>query len=99
MNGKTDKEILETRERIIKELIENKFEVVDSYFSDYNIPNDITNKQIYLLSKAIAEMSKCDYIYFAKDWDKCRGCIVEHYIAEKYGLTILLEEGEIVERN
>lgn len=98
MNGKTQKEILEYREKVISELIKNKFEVVDSYFSDYNISSDVKNKPIYFLSKAIYEMSKCDYAYFARGWEKSRGCIIEHEIAEKYGLTILLEEGEMVER-
>lgn len=99
MNGRSDKEILDEREKIINKLIKKGFEVVESYYSEFNLSNDIKNKHIYFLAKSILDMSKCDYAYFAKGWQDARGCVIEHDVALKYGLTILLEEGDNVEKS
>ena len=99
MNGKTNKEILQEREKIINKLIKEGFEVIESYYSEFNLSNDIKNKHIYFLGKSIIDMSKCDYAYFADGWEDAKGCVIEHEVALKYGLTILLEEGDNIEKS
>jgi len=36
-------------------------------------------------------MSTCDAAYFCEDWEYARGCLIEHEIAEQYGLEIIYE--------
>jgi hypothetical protein len=36
-------------------------------------------------------MSLCNVAYFAKGWEKARGCKIEHEIALKYGIEIIEE--------
>ncbi len=45
--------------------------------------------RLYYLGHAIQLMDKCDYIIFAEDWQKHKGCCIEHQVATLYGIEIL----------
>ena len=93
MNGKTDQEILETREKAIasvKEMIgaDEDVEVIDSFFQ--NAPVDAS--PLWYLGKSLELLSVADIAYFAKGWDKARGCKIEHICAIEYGIGAVIEE-------
>ena len=37
-------------------------------------------------------MSFCNAVYFCKGWTSSKGCMVEHYVATSYGLTMIYED-------
>lgn len=49
---------------------------------------------LMFLARSLTNMSLCHAAYFCKGWKNARGCIIEHAVAEAYGLTILYEEGD-----
>lgn len=93
MAGKTPEEILKVRDKAVKYLEGLGYEVLDTYFpNDFNnLPMDILNKPLFFLGQSLMYMSYCDAVYFCKDWDKTRGCILEHKAAEVYGLKMMYE--------
>lgn len=100
MNGKTNEEIVETKERAIKTLEEKGYEVINTYFADeyYNEENikarGFKNTPIYFLSKSLGSMAMCDAMYFCKGWENAKGCRVEHEVAKEYGMEIMYEEDQ-----
>lgn len=97
MNGKTEEEIREVRERAIAVLKEKGYEVVDTLFTDawYSDENlkeqGVVQTPVYFLSASLLQMSKCDVVYFCDGWEKARGCRLEHDVAMSYGLHIVYE--------
>lgn len=98
MNGKTNEEIVATRERAIKELEAAGYEVVNTLFTDeWYSPENMKNRGVEniplcFLAKSLENMSLCNAAYFCKGWDKARGCKIEHDAAVAYGLDIIYEE-------
>ena len=98
MNGKTDEEIIETRERAIKALEAKGYEVVNTLFADewYSCKSmkerGVVHFPLCFLAKSLENMSLCHAAYFCKGWEKARGCRIEHDAAVAYGLDILYEE-------
>jgi len=97
MNGKSDEEIVATREKAIKFLEEKGFEIINTLFTDawYHKEAMETRGVIQIplcfLAQALDTMSRCHAIYFCKDWEKFRGCKIEHDAAIAYGLEVLYE--------
>ena len=97
MAGKTDEEIVATREAAIRALEAKGYEVVNTLFTDewYSQDNMLTRgvEQIPLcfLAKSLENMSLCNVVYFCDGWEKTRGCRLEHEAAKAYGLAILYE--------
>ena len=97
MGGKTDEEIIETRERAMKALKEKGFEVVNTLFTDewYSYENmekrGVVQIPLCFLAKSLENMSLCHTVYFCKGWENARGCRVEHDAAVAYGLEIIYE--------
>lgn len=97
MAGLTEEQIVETRNRFLQYAKDNNLEVVNTYFLDewYNKDNmanrGVVHIPICFLAKAIENMANCHITYFAKNWDKARGCKIEHEIALQYGLKIIYE--------
>lgn len=97
MNGKTEKEILQTRERAVKALNEKGYDVVntpftDQWYSDENMKQrGVVHIPLCFLAKSLENMSKCHVAYFCKGWEKTRGCKIEHDVAVAYGLDIIYE--------
>ena len=98
MRGKTDKEIIETRNRAIKALEAAGYEVVNTLFTDEWYSKEkmeergVVQIPVCLLAKSIENMSLFHAVYFCKGWDRARGCILENEVAKAYGLDIIYEE-------
>ena len=88
MRGKTDKEILEVREKAIKsaeEKLGEPVEVIDSFFQ--SAPVDA--KPLWFLGKSLELLSTADVAFFAKGWETARGCKIENACAIEYGIDII----------
>lgn len=95
MNGLTDAEITATRNRAIRYLKSEGYEVVDSYFKDeFAAPPANVNKGIYFLSKSLEKMSECEMVYFCRGANAARGCRIEHAVADAYGLKTIHEAAD-----
>lgn len=98
MAGKTNEEIIATREKAVKDLREMGYEIVNTLFTDewYNKENmekrGVVQIPLCFLAKSLENMSLCHAAYFAKGWENARGCRIEHEAAKAYGLTIYYEE-------
>ena len=90
MNGKTDEEILEERNRLINEVrrVYDNVEVIDSFFQDS--PHDA--RPLWFLGKSLELLSTADLAVFANGWSEARGCIIEHECCLKYGIEIFNED-------
>ena len=88
MKGKTNEEIEVERAKAIEEakaVLKEDVEVIDSFFK--GAPVDA--RPLWFLGKSIELLSQADIVYFAKDWDKYRGCKIEHMCAIEYDLNII----------
>ena len=98
MAGKTDEEIIATRDKAVKTLTEKGYEVVNTLFTDewYSKENmekrGVVQIPLCILAKSLENMSLCHAAYFCKGWEQARGCRIEHDAAIAYGLQILYEE-------
>lgn len=98
MNGKTDQEIVETRNKAIKALEAAGYEIVNTLFTDEWYSKEkmeergVVQIPLCFLAKSLENMSLCHAAYFCKGWEKARGCKIEHDAAVAYGLKILYEE-------
>ena len=98
MNGKSDEEIIATRDRAIAALKERGYEVINTLFTDeWYSPETmkergVENRPLCFLAKSLESMSLCHAAYFCKGWETTRGCRIEHEAAKAYGLTIIYEE-------
>jgi hypothetical protein len=98
MADKTYEEIKETREKAIKALEENGYEIVNTLFTDewYNNENMIARGVVQIplcfLAKSLESMANCHVVYFCKGWENTRGCKLEHEAAKVYGLDIIYED-------
>lgn len=88
MKGKSDEEILRERENAIKsaeKLLGEPVEIIDSFFQ--SAPTDA--RPLWFIGKSLELLSTADIAYFAKGWEKARGCKIEHTCAVEYGITVL----------
>lgn len=98
MAGKTEQEIIETRERAIATLKAAGYEIVNTLFTDEWYSKEAMEERgvvqipLCFLAKSIENMSLCHAAYFCKGWENARGCRIEHEAAKAYGLEILYEE-------
>lgn len=88
MYGKSEKQIRDERNIIIKKFAKQEIEVVDTIF-DIDIKMSTKHIGVFYLGLSIEEMSKVDAVYFMKGWQSARGCRIERQIAEEYGIKIL----------
>ena len=89
MNGKTDAEILEVRNKAIKSAereLGEKVEVIDSFFR--NAP--VEANPLWFLGKSLELLSEADVAYFAKGWEEARGCKIEYQCAIDYGIELVI---------
>ena len=98
MGGKTDEEIVATRDRAIKVLKEKGYEIVNTLFTDEWYSENgfekrgVVNRPLCFLAKSWENMSLWHVAYFCKGWEQARGCRIEHEAAKAYGLEIIYEE-------
>lgn len=97
MAGKTEAEIIETRERAMRFAKENGYEFVNTLFFDEWYSKEAMEQQgvvqlrLCFLAKSLENMSLCHAVYFCKGWENARGCRIEHEVAKAYGLEIIYE--------
>ena len=84
MRGKTEKEIKDEREELVKKLQEEGHEVLETVFEDF----DCYASPIAYLARSIEFLDKADAVIFMKGWENARGCKIEHEVAQKYGKYI-----------
>ena len=98
MAGKTNEEIVATREKAIRVLKEKGYEIVNTLFTDEWYSKEKTAERgvvqipLCFLAKSLDNMSRCHAAYFCKGWENARGCRIEHEAAVAYGLEIFYEE-------
>ncbi len=98
MAGKTEEEIVATRERAIEVLKAHGYSVVNTLFTDeWHSPESMKERGVVqiplcFLAKSLENMSLCHAVYFCKGWEKARGCKIEHEAAKAYGLKIIYED-------
>lgn len=98
MAGKTEKEIVDTRNRAIAALAEQGYETVNTLFTDEWHSQEkmkergVVQIPLCFLAKSLENMSLCHAAYFCKGWEKARGCKIEHDAAVAYGLKVIYEE-------
>lgn len=67
-----------------------KIEILCNYRAsddDITFSPETTNPNMYFLGRGLMEyLSKTDIVVFGKNWEKARGCLVEHFICETYGI-------------
>ena len=98
MAGKTQEEIIATREKAVAALKARGFEVINTLFTDewYSKvkmeERGVVQIPLCFLAKSLENMSLCHAAYFCKGWEQARGCKIEHDAAVAYGLVIIYEE-------
>lgn len=98
MAGKTQEEIIATRERAVATLKARGFEVINTLFTDEWYSKEkmeergVVQIPLCFLAKSLENMSLCHAAYFCKGWEQARGCKIEHDAAVAYGLVIIYEE-------
>ena len=98
MNGKSEEEIIATRNRAISFLREKGYEIVNTLFTDewYGAEamksRGVVQIPLCFLAKSLENMSLCHAVYFCKGWEAARGCRIEHEAAKAYGLEIIYEQ-------
>lgn len=97
MAGKTEEEIVATRERAIAALEALGYEIVNTLFTDEWYSQDAMQQRgvvqipLCFLAKSLENMSLCHAAYFCKGWEQARGCRIEHDAAKAYGLEVIYE--------
>lgn len=94
MRGKTDQEIVETRNKAASYLKTLGYDIIQTVFDlDEDWLRFTGCKQIPVryLGESLNAMSLCDAVYFCDGWEKARGCLIEHEVASLYGLVCIYE--------
>ena len=98
MAGKTEEEIVSTRNKAIMALDGMGYTIVNTLFTDEWYSKEAMEERgvvqipLCFLAKSLENMSLCHAAYFCRGWENARGCRIEHEAAKAYGLTIIYEE-------
>ena len=82
MAGKTDEEIITTREKAIAALTEKGYEVVNTLFTDEWYSREsmeargVVQIPLCFLAKSLENMANCHAAYFCKGWEQDRKSVV-----------------------
>lgn len=90
MRGKTDEQIQEEREELVKRLEEQGHIVVNTIFD----PMDFTEGKdtpLHYLAKSIEFLANVDCLVCMQGWENARGCRIEEQCAREYGKFIMYE--------
>lgn len=98
MNGLTNEQIVNTRNKALSALSAAGYEVVNTLFTDEWYSKEsmegrgVVQIPLCFLAKSLENMSLCHAAYFCKGWENARGCKIEHEVALAYGLEIIYEQ-------
>ena len=104
MTGKSEEEILATRQKAIDEIHQlaskdsEQVNIIDSYIDDatrnefQGRMGDAINWDIYWLSQSLQKLAMADTIWLCEGWEYSKGCNVELECAISYGLDIVYPE-------
>ena len=105
MTGKSEEEILATRQKAIDEIHQLaskdgdvQVNIIDSYIDDatrnefQGRMGDAINWDIYWLSQSLKMLAMADIIWLCEGWEYSKGCNVELECAIQYGLNIVYPE-------
>ena len=100
MTGKSEEEILATRQKEIKKIHQlaskdgEQVNIIDSYIDDatrnefQGRMGDVINWDIYWLSQSLQKLAMADTIWLCDGWEHSKGCKIELDCAIRYGLDI-----------
>lgn len=91
MAGLSRKEILDNRGKVVARVHEQhpEAEIIDSYLTDYT--PSAGNAALKYLAKSIELLADANLAVFCNDWEKARGCRIEHECAVAYGIPAVDE--------
>ena len=92
MKGKSKEEIMNERDeaiKYVKKFVGEDVEIIDSYLG---APPEDTHSALWCLGKSLQLMSTADVAYFAKGWEKARGCNIENICALRYGIKMIVRK-------
>ena len=104
MTGKSEEEILATRQKAIDEIHQLfdadgvEINIIASYIDDAtrkhfkeHVSDDI-NWDIFWLSQSLERLAMADMIWLCEGWEYSKGCNIELECAIQYGLVIVYPE-------
>ncbi len=91
MYGKTEEQIKQERQDLIKQIEENGDTYLNSVFEGEDGLQEMENDSIgiFYLGKSLEIMAQADQVWFMPNWDKSRGCKIEHTVAKEYKKKII----------
>lgn len=107
MTGKSEEEILATRQKAIDKIHQLfdadgvEINIIASYINDATRKrfeervNDDINWDIYWLSKSLERLAMADMIWLCDGWEHSNGCNIELECATQYGLGIMYPESTL----
>lgn len=97
MDRLSDEDILAKREKAVKRMEEEGYEVINTYYT--TIPKQGENREgkpinlgLWYLGRSLMDMAKVDAVYFCEGWEQNRECKIEYEAALHYGLKIFIED-------
>ena len=87
MRGKTEEQIRNEREELVKKLQEKGHEIIDTIFTK-EAPKKC-DTALYYLAKSLEAIGKVDGVVFMAGWEYARGCKIEYEVAKNYGKFIM----------
>lgn len=100
MTGKSEEEILATRQKAIDKIHQlaskdgEQVNIIDSYIDDatrnefQGRMGDVINWDIYWLSQSLQKLALADTIWLCDGWEHSKGCSIELKCAMQYGLDV-----------
>lgn len=90
MNGKTCQDIQEEMMQLTLKAEKQLGDDVILLQSIFELEEN-TSPIVYL-ARSIEKMASADVVFLARDWEKARGCIIEHLVAKLYDKEIVYED-------
>lgn len=91
MNGKSEEETKAEYEENKKTVLK-LFPMAEVKFSIFHLKGD--RSAIHYLARSIEFLDDADIVFMAKGWEKARGCVIEHEVAQRYG-KMIIEDGNV----
>ena len=87
MYGRSNEEI-ESEIEQMKEAAKNNFYNIEFVCAYTKEPIEEAKDRLWYLGRAIQMMEGCDAILLSRYYEKSKGCLVEKFVAEEYGIPV-----------